>query len=64
MCYFSSKKQIGSGVCIGGDMDAQIVWRNVTEFPLVTAWFLYKQYVYSTLFSLVYRERCAIGALK
>jgi hypothetical protein len=40
--YFSSKKPGGSGVCIGGDMEGQIVWRNVTGFPSVTVRFLYK----------------------
>jgi sugar/nucleoside kinase (ribokinase family) len=34
------------GVCIGGDMEGQIVRRNVTGFPIVRVGFLHKQYVY------------------
>jgi len=46
MGYFSPNKQGDSGVCIGGDVEGQVVWRNATGYPIVTVRFLYEQHVY------------------
>jgi hypothetical protein len=46
MGNFSPEKQGGSVVCIGGDVEGQVVWRSATENPIISVRFLYEQYVY------------------